>query len=80
MLAEYQEKIGFYFDEVSRFTDPRSKGGKGGSLSLEAWVEVCKGNIKTSGTIPTEGPKKEGVSAWDKVSGVRSRGVARGVV
>ena len=77
MLAEYQEKLGFYFDEVSRFTDPRSKGG---ALSLEAWVEVCKGNIKTSGRIPKEGPKKEGASAWDTVSGIRSRGVVRGVI
>ena len=80
MLAEYQEKIAFYFDEVTRFASPFRKG----ALSLEAWVEVCKGNIKTAGRIPTEGPKKEGVTAWDKVKrayltklGVRVRVRAR---
>ena len=40
MLAEYKEKLVFYFGEITRFTDPR---GNGGSLSMEAWVEVCKG-------------------------------------
>ena len=63
MLGEYQEKLAFYFDEVTRFASPFRKG----ALSLEAWVEVCKGNLKTAGRIPTEGPKKEGVTAWDKV-------------
>ena len=41
VLGEYQEKIAFYFDEVTRFASPFRKG----ALSLEAWVEVCKGNI-----------------------------------
>ena len=63
VLGEYQEKIAFYFDEVTRFASPFRKG----ALSLEAWVEVCKGNIKTAGRIPKEGPKKEGLTAWDKV-------------
>jgi len=60
VLAEYKEKLTFYFGEITRFTDQRNKGG---ALSLEAWVEVCKGNIKASGQVP----KTEGATAWGKL-------------
>ena len=62
VLNAFKPKIQDYFDEVTKLTDVSAarREGKPGRLSMEAWVDVCKGNIAPK---PKKGGGKKGCGA-----------------
>jgi len=60
MLRLQKPKLQAYFEEITKATSLR---GKPGRLTMEAWVDICKGNVRLSRA--SKKPQKGGM--WGKL-------------